>query len=323
MGTNRSPDGFALPTILISAVILLSVLVAAVGATVAIRTAVRDARYVDLASMAAEAGEAFAKACLNNSSNSVTWTDEKPLKPNTDCNGNILSSASAYVIEQDEYRTYFVVPTPVASNVEAEGYVEALRKNGGTAWRLWSSNTVSALSASDSLPVGTSLDGYWTSPPPGYLLEDGACVSQTIYADLYAVIGDTFKVNYPPPARCDSGEFNLPDSRGRVGVNQSTDSEFNALGKKSGAKTHTLTEAEMPSHTHIQNPHNHAPRVAVTYGGSAGNHRSVFATNSPFWSLADYHNVVSSATATNQNAGGDQPHNNLQPFIVTLRVIKY
>lgn len=298
MGTNRAADGFALPTILISAVILLSVLVAAVGATVAIRTAIRDARYVDLASLAAEAGETFAKACLTSNSNQVSWTEEKPLKPNTDCNGDIVASASSCVIEQDEYRTYFVVPMPVGSSIEAEGYVEALRSSSGDVWRLWSSNTASALSASDSLPVGTSLDGYWTSPPPGYLLEDGACVSQAIYADLYSVIGNTF-------GSCSSGQFKLPDSRGRVLVGKSTDAEFNTLGKVGGAKTHTLTIDEMPEHTHA---------LTVMYTVSGGSGRL---SNSP------HYYSFNTASRTTSAVGGNVPHNNLQPYITATRVIKY
>lgn len=303
MGANRSPDGFALPTILISAVILLSVLVAAVGATVAIRTALREANYVRLANLAAAAGETIARACLNSSSNSVTWTDEKPLKPNTDCSGNIVPSASSYVIEQDDYRTYFVVPVPVASKIEAEGYVEALRKSGGTAWRLWSSNTVSALTASDSLPVGTSLDGYWTSPPPGYLLEDGACISQSMYADLYSVIGNAF-------GSCSSGQFRLPDSRGRVLVNKSTDTEFNALGKKGGAKTHTLTQAETPN----------LPINIRRFSGDANDFlagsSSPYGITTPYTTGGVEYNIA-------YTGGGDQPHNNLQPYITVTRVIKY
>lgn len=307
--------GFALPTVLIAAVILLTILVSAVSITVAVRTSLRDAGYSRLADMAAEAGTIYAKSCLANNNNKVTWSDEKPLKPNTDCQGNTVSSLSAYVVEEDDYRTYFVVSKPESSEIGAEGYVEALRSSGGTAWRVWSSNTASALSSNDNLPVGASVDGYWTSAPPGYLLEDGSAVSRTTYADLFAVIGTTFG------AGNGSTTFNLPDSRGRVAVNKSTDTEFDVLGEKQGAKTHVLTIAQLPSHDHgfLDGTH------TFTWGvGFPSN--TVYAANA----IATAGGPPSNNLTTRQNfhnktnvTGSGQAHNNIQPSIVVLRVIKY
>jgi len=39
-----------------------------------------------------------------------------------------------------------------------------------------------------------------------------------------------------------------------VGVN-TNDTDFNTVEKEAGAKTHTLTVAQMPTHTHEQKPH--------------------------------------------------------------------
>ena len=191
-------------------------------------------------------------------------------------------------------------------------------------------HTPAAGSVEASAPGG-SIEGYWTTAPAGYLLENGAAVSRTTYADLFAVIGTTYG------AGNGSTTFNLPDSRGRVGVNRSADVEFNALGQKSGAKTHILTIAQLASHTHTQNSHNHtqnshnhANPVAVIYGGNASTYRSMFATNSPFWSSGDSNNPTASSTATNnattatnQNTGGGGAHNEIQPSIVKMFAIKY
>jgi hypothetical protein len=86
--------GFALPTVLIASVILLSVLAVAVSATSAIRTTLKNQYYAQLAQIAGESGVAYAKACLAANGNVPQWTDAKPLKPSTDCFGNPLLGSS-------------------------------------------------------------------------------------------------------------------------------------------------------------------------------------------------------------------------------------
>ena len=237
---TQNKRGFALPTVLIASVVMLMVLVTAVSATTAVRSALENQRYTELVKSAAEAGVVLAEACLRISENTVTWSDAQPLKPNTDCNGEEQEALSAYIREYDDYRTYFVVGEPQLNGnsepIEAasQGYVEALRTSTGTAWRVFSGSAVSALSVSgDGTPVGTSIEGYWSAAPEGYLLEDGSAVSRTTYANLFSAIGTTFG------SGDGSTTFNLPNSQGRVQVAQnSSDSEFNSLGETGGAKTH-------------------------------------------------------------------------------------
>jgi microcystin-dependent protein len=142
--------------------------------------------------------------------------------------------------------------------------------------------------------------------------------------------------------------------KGRVPVGfDSAQTEFDALGEAGGAKTHTLTTAEMPSHTHTQNSHNHTqdahghsindpshshgmqPMGAnpsdntgtngyVLTGASIdtqGGFRSIYAN---FTGVTVNGNTATNqaATATNQNTGGGGAHNNLQPYIVLNYIIK-
>ena len=89
-------------------------------------------------------------------------------------------------------------------------------------------------------------------------------------------------------------------AQGRFLVGQDdADADFDTVEETGGAKTHTLTEAEMPSHTHEQT----APTSAS--GGAVR-----FATDS---------NASGADTAGNnatQSTGGGGAHNNLPPYFV-------
>jgi microcystin-dependent protein/Tfp pilus assembly protein PilE len=207
--------------------------------------------------------------------------------------------------------------------------VNSMNDYGTSEWSpLLSTNTSNNYG---SLAVGTSVEGYWTTAPDGYLLEDGSAVSRTTYADLFALIGITYG------AGNGSTTFNLPDSSGRVSVNRSTsDSEFNTIGKKSGTKTETLTIAQMPSHTHIQNAHTHTQNAHNHNNGAAnpyltdGSLGGVYVASAYGGDFGYRYNTAPSATATNQstvavnqNTGGGGSHSNIQPSIAKNFVIKY
>lgn len=132
-------------------------------------------------------------------------------------------------------------------------YFCRVRANSGSGAGAWSTmvNTDTNI-AYGSMAVGTSIEGYWTSAPQGFLLEDGSAVSRTVYADLFALIGTKFG------SGDGSTTFNLPNSRGKATIGRDTrDADYDQVGDTSGAKTHTLTIAEMPAHTHTQSAHTH------------------------------------------------------------------
>lgn len=104
------------------------------------------------------------------------------------------------------------------------------------------------------MPAGIITPYAGTSIPTGWILCDGSAVSRTnpTYTRLFAAIGTAYG------AGDGSTTFNLPNLKGRIPVGlDAAQVEFDTMGEAGGAKTHTLSIAEFPSHTHIQDSHNH------------------------------------------------------------------
>lgn len=151
-------------------------------------------------------------------------------------------------------------------------------------------------------PIGAVKMYAGANAPNGYFICDGSAISRREYADLFNVIGTTYGSGNG------STTFNIPDLKGRVAVgagNFGDNVHFFTLGDIGGEFEHTLTVDEMPSHSH---------NLAMA---NAGNDRV---------EEAGYSSGVNQNQATDKaikSAGGSQPHNNLQPFIVLNYIIKY
>lgn len=165
-------------------------------------------------------------------------------------------------------------------------------------------NSIETTGGGDTLPIGSMVPYGNANPPTGWLVCDGSAVSRTTYAELFKVIG----TNYG--AGDGTTTFNLPNKKGKLSVGlDSSDTDFNTIGKTGGEKTHTITEAEMPNHKHtIYNVNSGGP-IEVTQG-----YGLTFEQDAPFKTWGAYANM--------NTTGGDQPHNNLQPYEVDCWIIK-
>lgn len=118
--------------------------------------------------------------------------------------------------------------------------------------------------SSGAIPSGTVMHTAASTAPAGWLLMNGAAVSRTTYATLFAAIGTTYG------SGDGSTTFNLPDGRGRVlaGMDPSNATgrltgayaggvSAAALANAGGEQGHVLTGGELTVHNHGVNDPSH------------------------------------------------------------------
>jgi hypothetical protein len=163
--------GFALPTILIASIVMLTVLLVSVTSTTALRVAINGQYYSQLAQLAGESGTAYATACLHNNANIPTWSDAKPLMSNTDCSGNVQGTYPSYVLTNaTNVRSGFSLGMPTvdasgrATTVPNTGYVEITRESNGAVWRRYNQPAVQSAVVPDQCSGTANSTLGWNTP---------------------------------------------------------------------------------------------------------------------------------------------------------------
>lgn len=136
--------------------------------------------------------------------------------------------------------------------------------------------------------VGQIVPYITADPPSNALACDGASYDRVDYPDLYAVLDAVFID--------DADTFHVPDLRGKTVIGTSA---TYAMGDTGGEETHVLTEGEMPSHVHAYDPVVIIDVDLEDLGLPQGNAAQ----------------IVPLATENTYATGGDEAHNNLQPYV--------
>jgi microcystin-dependent protein len=139
--------------------------------------------------------------------------------------------------------------------------------------------------------------------PKGWAWCDGQLLPLSQNTALFSLLGTTYGGD-------GKSNFALPDLQGRAPMHpgQGPGLSLHDLGETGGSETVTLLESEIPSHSHswkvsvataIQND-----PTGQYYGGGDG--------------INEYAAQAANATMADQSltpAGGDQPHNNMMPYL--------
>jgi microcystin-dependent protein len=160
-----------------------------------------------------------------------------------------------------------------------------------------------------TVPPGTLIFHCANSAPSGFIKANGASLSTTTYATLFAAIGYTFGGS--------GGSFNVPNLRNRFAVGSES---LYALGAAAGSADATLV-----SHTH---------GVGIDPSGTfraffvSRNRVAAFPANDAIDGTirgGDFGDAGNSSIArgTLQTAGSSPTNANLPPYLALLACIKY
>jgi microcystin-dependent protein len=138
-------------------------------------------------------------------------------------------------------------------------------------------------------------------PPKGWALCNGQLLPINQNQALFSLLGTTYggdgRVN-----------FALPNLQGRTPAHMG---DGLVQGEAGGEESHTLTQAEMPQHSHL-------------WQATNGNGTTPIPGNTTL--LAAFNNGYNAGGSPVSppllgNAGGSQPHNNMQPYLVLNFII--
>ncbi len=133
--------------------------------------------------------------------------------------------------------------------------------------------------------------------PKGWALCNGQLLPINQNQALFSLLGTTYggdgRVN-----------FALPDLRGRTPIHVGSG---HTLGERGGEQAHTLSIAELPTHSHALN-------ASTAASGGSDNPTGRF-----LGSASNLYHAPASLTSMNPgtigNTGGSQAHQNMQPFL--------
>jgi microcystin-dependent protein len=142
--------------------------------------------------------------------------------------------------------------------------------------------------------------------PKGWAFCDGQLLPLSQNTALFSLLGTTYGGN-------GQSNFALPDMQGNAPMHpgQGPGLSLHDLGEMGGSDSVTLLESEIPSHSHTTM----AFAAVGNRSTPAGNSISRVTGSTPFVPENPLPALASMSDSAVAPTGGDQPHNNMQPYL--------
>ena len=141
--------------------------------------------------------------------------------------------------------------------------------------------------------------------PRGWAWCDGQLLPLSQNTALFSLLGTTYGGN-------GMSNFALPDLQGRAPMHpgQGPGLSLHDLGETGGSETVTLLESETPAHSHTIRDHD---LDLAELNAPSSNRVLAQSANGTIYGAAA--NLVNMSSQALPPTGGDQPHNNMQPYL--------
>jgi microcystin-dependent protein len=143
--------------------------------------------------------------------------------------------------------------------------------------------------------------------PKGWAFCNGQLLPLSQNTALFSLLGTTYGGD-------GKSNFALPNIQGSAVMHpgQGPGLSLHDLGETGGSETVTLLESEIPAHTHGLGAHTQDPATLNAPNPA----RSLARSNGGFAYMSNVSsNTVQMSPSVVAPAGGDQPHNNMQPYL--------
>lgn len=154
-------------------------------------------------------------------------------------------------------------------------------------------------------------------PPKGWALCNGQLLPINQNQALFSLLGTNYGGN-------GQTNFALPNLRGRTPIHSGNG---HTLGEAAGSTTVTLTEAQLPQHTHFPSArneigNNNIPSSARVLAQAVALQQDQSTVPVNMYSRSDINPLDRQLNASAVgNAGGSQPHNNMMPYLTLNYII--